>query len=76
MGLLCLLTIQFLVNLGVVSGFLPATGIALPLFSAGGSSLLSTALAGGLILNALKDNGFSPVAASGTASISGGNGNG
>ena len=76
MGLLCLLTIQFLVNLGVVSGFLPATGIALPLFSAGGSSLLSTALAGGLILNALKDNGFSPVAESGATAISGGNGNG
>lgn len=76
MGLLTLLTMQFLLNLGVVSGFLPATGIALPLFSAGGSSLLSTALAGGLILNALKDSGFSPVAESGLAPISGGNENG
>ncbi|HWR11437.1 MAG TPA: FtsW/RodA/SpoVE family cell cycle protein [Rectinemataceae bacterium] len=76
MGLLCLLSLQFLVNLGVVSGFLPATGIALPFFSAGGSSLLSTALAGGLILNALKDTGFSAVSSSESARISGGNGNG
>lgn len=63
MGLLCLLSIQFLVNLGVVSGFLPATGIALPFFSAGGSSLLSTALAGGLIFNALRE-GFSTLSLS------------
>ncbi len=76
MGLLCLLSLQFLVNLGVVSGFLPATGIALPFFSAGGSSMLSTALAGGLILNAIKDNGFSAVAASGAAEMSGGTYNG
>ncbi len=76
MGMLCLLSMQFLINLGVVSGFLPATGIALPFFSAGGSSLLSTALAGGLILNALKDTGFSALSPSGSAQISGGNGNG
>lgn len=76
MGLLCLLSLQFLVNLGVVSGFLPATGIALPFFSAGGSSLLSTALAGGLIMNALKDNGFSAVSASSAAEVSGGKYNG
>ena len=76
MGMLCLLSMQFLINLGVVSGFLPATGIALPFFSAGGSSLFSTALAGGLILNALKDTGFSAVSPSGSAQNSGGNGNG
>ncbi|HWP67830.1 MAG TPA: FtsW/RodA/SpoVE family cell cycle protein, partial [Rectinemataceae bacterium] len=75
MGLLSLLSIQFLVNLGVVSGLLPATGIALPFFSAGGSSLLSTALAGGLIINALKENGFSPVSELGAATSTGGKGN-
>ena len=74
MGLICLLSIQFLVNLGVVSGLLPATGIALPFFSAGGSSLLSTALAGGLIVNALRENGFSPVSELGAARGTGGNG--
>jgi cell division protein FtsW len=76
MGLLCLLSLQFLINLGVVSGFLPATGIALPFFSAGGSSLLSTALAGGLIMNALKDDGFSAVSGMSAAEVSGGKNNG
>jgi len=76
MGLLSLLSLQFLVNLGVASGFLPATGIALPFFSAGGSSLLSTALAGGLIMNAIRNDGFSAVPVEGGADASGGNGNG
>lgn len=62
LGLLALLCLQFLVNLGVVSGFLPATGIALPFFSSGGSSLLSTSLAGGLIYNVARNSGFEPVA--------------
>lgn len=61
LGLLSLLFIQFFVNLGVVSGFLPATGIALPFFSAGGSSLVTAAIAGGLIANALRDQGFQPL---------------
>jgi cell division protein FtsW len=56
MGLLLLMSIEFLVNLGVVSGFLPVTGIALPFFSSGGSSLFATALAGGLIANALRED--------------------
>ncbi|HET7838156.1 MAG TPA: putative lipid II flippase FtsW [Rectinemataceae bacterium] len=51
-GLTFLLCIEVLVNLGVVSGAVPATGMALPFFSAGGSSLLSTAVACGLIYNA------------------------
>jgi cell division protein FtsW len=55
MGLLMLMSIEFLINLGVVSGFLPVTGIALPFFSSGGSSLFATALAGGLIANALRE---------------------
>ena len=76
MGLLSLLSLQFLVNLGVASGFLPATGIALPFFSAGGSSLLSTALAGGLIMNAIRNDGFSAVPVEGGADVLGGNGNG
>ncbi len=60
-GLLFLLSIEFLVNLGVVSGLLPATGIALPFFSAGGSSLLSTAIAVGLLVNCSRDEGFAPL---------------
>lgn len=71
-GLMFLLALQFLVNLGVVSGLLPATGIALPFFSAGGSSLISTALSGGLIFNALRNTGFSPVEDPEATMISGG----
>ena len=40
---------QVVVNLGMVLGPLPTTGITLPLFSYGGSSLLSTCVALGLV---------------------------
>ncbi len=75
LGMLALLSIQFLVNIGVVSGFLPATGIALPFFSAGGSSLISTALAGGIIFNALRTKGFEALAPGEKELITGGNDN-
>jgi rod shape determining protein RodA len=43
------LAFQVIVNIGMVLGWLPATGITLPLFSYGGSSLLSTCLALGIV---------------------------
>jgi len=43
------LAFQVLVNLGMVVGWLPTTGIPLPLFSYGGSSLLSTCAALGVV---------------------------
>ena len=42
---------QTLLNIAVVSGSLPATGIPLPFFSAGGSSLATTLISAGLIVN-------------------------
>jgi cell division protein FtsW len=42
---------QALLNIAVVSGALPATGIPLPFFSAGGSSLATTLVCAGLIAN-------------------------
>ncbi len=42
---------QALLNFGVVCGLLPATGIPLPLFSAGGSAAFITLVVFGLILN-------------------------
>jgi cell division protein FtsW len=42
---------QVLLNIAVVSGALPATGIPLPFFSAGGSSLATTLICAGLIAN-------------------------
>ncbi len=50
-GLSCYLAIQTLINVMVVSGAAPATGIPLPLFSSGGSSLVSVVLSAGLIFN-------------------------
>jgi len=40
---------QVVLNLGVVLGWLPTTGITLPLFSYGGSSLLTTCAALGIV---------------------------
>ena len=43
------LAFQVVVNIGMVLGWLPTTGITLPLFSYGGSSLLSTCVALGVV---------------------------
>jgi cell division protein FtsW len=50
-GLVTMVSSQALLNIAVVSGMLPATGIPLPFFSAGGSSLATTLLIAGLIVN-------------------------
>jgi cell division protein FtsW len=50
-GMAFLLSLETLVNAAVVAGAIPATGMALPFFSAGGSSLLSTAISCGLMYN-------------------------
>lgn len=46
---------QVLMNFAVVSGLLPATGIPLPLFSAGGSAAFITILSFGFIFNLGRD---------------------
>jgi cell division protein FtsW len=51
MGMAFLLCLETLVNVAVVAGAVPATGMALPFFSAGGSSLLSTAISCGFLYN-------------------------
>ncbi|MDR0502876.1 MAG: putative lipid II flippase FtsW [Treponema sp.] len=48
---------QALLNVAVVSGALPATGIPLPFFSAGGSSLITTLACCGLIANVARTAG-------------------
>ena len=50
-GLTSSLAIQTTVNLAVVTGVVPVTGITLPLISYGGSSLVITLIELGLILN-------------------------
>jgi cell division protein FtsW len=49
-GVVAWLLVQALVNIGAVIGLLPITGIPLPLISAGGSSLLPTMFALGMLL--------------------------
>nr|MBA3614026.1 putative lipid II flippase FtsW [Nitrospirales bacterium] len=51
LGITMLLGIQALINAGVVSGLLPTKGLTLPLVSYGGSSLLVTMLALGILLS-------------------------
>jgi len=49
-GLTSIIVVQSLLNCGVVCGALPVTGITLPFFSSGGSSLLATCCICGLLL--------------------------
>jgi rod shape determining protein RodA len=51
MGIVAVLTFQIVVNVGMVIGFMPVTGIPLPLMSYGGSSVLFTFLALGVAMN-------------------------
>jgi rod shape determining protein RodA len=51
MGVVAVLFFHILVNAGMVVGFMPVTGIPLPLMSYGGSSLLFTFLALGIVMN-------------------------
>jgi cell division protein FtsW len=55
-GLTTLIVSQSLLNIAVVSGALPATGIPLPFFSAGGSSLVTTLICAALIVNVARNN--------------------
>jgi cell division protein FtsW len=54
-GLLTMILSQAMLNVAVVSGSLPATGLPLPFFSAGGSSLAITLLMAGFIVNICRD---------------------
>ncbi len=51
MGVGALLLFHMLVNVGMVVGRMPVTGIPLPLMSAGGSSVLSNFMMLGLVNN-------------------------
>ena len=48
-GVVAMLTFQVFVNVGMTVGILPITGVTLPLMSYGGSSVLTTFLALGLL---------------------------
>jgi cell division protein FtsW len=50
-GITSTITLQALLNIAVAIGLVPATGIPLPLFSSGGSSMLITLIMGGVLIN-------------------------
>ncbi|GAA0294265.1 cell division protein FtsW [Gracilibacillus halotolerans] len=53
-GIVGMLTIQIMINISVVIGLIPVTGITLPFFSYGGSSLTITLCSVGILLNISK----------------------
>jgi rod shape determining protein RodA len=50
-GIAVMLALQTVINIGMTMGLMPVVGIPLPLVSYGGSSLVSTSLALGLLVN-------------------------
>jgi rod shape determining protein RodA len=51
MGIVAVMLFQIVVNVGMVVGLMPVTGIPLPLMSYGGSSILFSFLALGIVMN-------------------------
>lgn len=51
-GALVMLIVQTMLNIAVVTGLLPTTGVSLPFFSYGGSSLVASFCLAGILLNA------------------------
>ena len=54
-GFTSLIAIQVFLNVGVVTNFLPSTGISLPFFSSGGTALIVQMAEVGLILSASRE---------------------
>ena len=57
-GIVALLASQTIINTGMTVGLMPITGMTLPLVSYGGSSMLSTCLAIGLLINVALRPGY------------------
>lgn len=55
-GAMVLMVGQSLLNIGVSTGVLPTTGLPLPLFSYGGSSMISSLLIAGLLIRVARES--------------------
>ena len=60
MGVMLWIVLQAFINIGVVLGLFPVLGVPLPLISAGGSSLIATLGAIGLVLAMERDSNEKP----------------
>lgn len=60
-GITAWLVGQAFLNIGTVTGLLPITGVTLPLVSVGGSSLVSTLVALGILCSIARSNGVKAV---------------
>jgi cell division protein FtsW len=58
LGIVAWIATQALVNIGAVLGILPITGVPLPLVSYGGSSLIPTLLAMGILMAFAKHEAY------------------
>jgi cell division protein FtsW len=59
-GIIAFLSIQFLMNFFVVTGILPITGVSFPFLSYGGSSLISTFIFSGILVNITRKENLEP----------------
>jgi cell division protein FtsW len=59
-GMVSLIGIQALINMGGVSGAIPMTGVTLPFISYGGSSLLALMVGMGVLLSISREHGREP----------------
>lgn len=62
-GISAWFAVQTIINLGGVTGLMPVTGLTLPFFSAGGSSLFVSMVAAGMLLSVARRIGSRPVQA-------------
>ena len=56
-GITSMIGLQAFINMGVVTGIMPTTGLPLPFFSAGGTSVTMIMAAVGILLNISRENG-------------------
>ena len=63
-GITSMIGLQAFINMGVVTGILPTTGLPLPFFSAGGTSVSMIMAAVGILLSISRENGAQIVEAS------------
>jgi rod shape determining protein RodA len=50
-GVISMITFHIFINVGMTTGIMPVTGIPLPMFSYGGSNMITNLAALGLLLN-------------------------